>query len=65
MSLLASIQGNKKHTGAYVALIMMVAGGFGTSVDLLLELGKLRAMETYYELSLTKLTEDLYECEND
>lgn len=64
-NVIALLQGNKGHTSAYTVLVVIVAGAIGTSVDLLLELGELRAMETYYEMAIDGLTERLYECEND
>ena len=64
-AIIDKVQGNKGHSGAYAALVITAFSGIGTSVDLLLELGKLRAMETYYEMAITKLTDEVYECEND
>ena len=65
IKLIALLQGNKKHTSAYSVLVIMAMAGIGTSVDLLLELGELRATEKYQEMTITRLVDQLFACEDD
>ena len=50
---------NKGHVAAYLVVIAMGVAGY---TDLLLEIGELRATETYSTYIIQDLTDDLNKC---